>query len=47
MEDAGPGKVLSHFSLILYVSGQNDRKQRTSELTTRGLAITGVLWDQV
>lgn len=37
----------SHFSLILYGSRQNDRKQWTSELTTKGLAVTGVLWDQV
>lgn len=47
VEDVGPGKLLSHFSLILCGTIQNDRKELTIELTSKGLVVTGVLRDRV
>lgn len=42
VEDVGPGKLLSHFSLILCGTRQNGREELTTELTSQGLVVTGV-----
>lgn len=47
VEGVGPGKLLSHFSLLLCGTRQNDREELTIELTPQGLVVTSVLRDRV